>query len=172
MSDSISPKWYEWAIKLEQSHNGSFDAGLIPHQFEKFFDQLENSRQRHLAPLTFYYFVHYSRRKRGLTVKDLSQQAGIDFDELMALERDTQYKLKSESVIKLAKYFGVDENGLIKMAKLDKPHRDPTWEEPAAQFPDMVDSTEELGDIALMVVMGLEKFLAEQARKTNLKHAA
>lgn len=89
----------------------------------------------------------------------------------MALERDTQYKLKLESVVKLAKYFGVDEYAMIKMARLDKLHHDPTWEKPAVQCPDQVASTDELGDLALMVVMAFEEFLVRRAQKTNLEHA-
>lgn len=78
----------------------------------------------------------------------------------MALERDTQYKLKLESVVKLAKYFGVDENELIKTARLDKP---------AVKCPDQVASTDELGDLALMVVIAFEKFRAMQAQMTCMR---
>lgn len=172
MITRMSPEWSKRAMELEDSENCTVEVGMIPHQFEKFFVELKNSSNHHLAPLNFYYFVHFSRRKRGLSVKDLSQQADIDFEELMALERDTQYKLKRESVIKLAKYLGVDENALIKMARLDKPHRDPTWEKPAVQCLDNVASTAELSDLALLVVNVLEGVLAREAERTNLEHAA
>lgn len=172
MTDSISPKWYNWAFELEESHNCSVEAGLFPHQFEKLLEQLAKSRKRHFAPLTFYYFVHFSRRKRGLSVKDLSQKADIDFAELMGLERDTQFKLKPESVVNLAKFFGVDEYRLHKMAKLDKPRRDPNWEKPAVQFPDKVGSTEELGDIEFVVLMSIKEYLAKQEQKSSREFVA
>lgn len=172
MITPFSDEWYERAIELEDSLNGPVEAGLIPHQFEKVIDLVANSRKRHSAPLTFYYFVHYSRRKHGLSVNDLSEQTNIGFEELMALERDTQYKLKLESVIRLAKYFGVDEYGLIKMARLDKPRRDPSWEKSAVQFPDEVCSIEPLDELALMVLMAIEDFLAKHAQKVNLEFAA
>lgn len=172
MITPFSTEWTKRAIELEDSENCSVEVGMIPHQLEKFIVELKDSRNRHLAPLNFYYFVHFSRRKRGLSVKEFSQQTDIDFEELMALERDTQYKLKPESVIKLAKYLGVDENALIKMARLDKPRRDPTWEKPAVQCPDNVASTAELNDLALLVVNVLEGVLAREAERTKLEHAA
>lgn len=172
MITPFSDEWYERAIELDDSLDGPVEAGLIPHQFEKVIDLVASSRMRHLAPLTFYYFVHYSRRKHGLSVNDLSKQTNIGFEELMALERDTQYKLKLESVIRLAKYFNVDEYGLIKMARLDKPRRDPSWEKPAVQFPDEVGSIEPLDELALMVLMAIEDFLAKHAQKVNLEFAA
>lgn len=172
MVSTNSPEWYKWASELERSLDCTVEAGLIPYQFEKLYDQTIKPKKGHLAPLTFYYFVHYSRRKHGLSVKDLSQKAGIDFEELMALECDTQYKLEPDSVIKLAKYFGVDKDGLVKMAKLDAPRRDPTWEKPAVQFPDMVDSTEELNEIAQLALMLIEGFLAKQAKNVKLEYAA
>ena len=164
-----SPGWYKWASELERAH-GPIEVGMIPHQFEKLHNQLANSKKSHLAPLTFYYFVHFSRRKRGLSVEELSQQPDIHIEELMALECDTQYKLKPESVIKLANFFGVDEDGLIKMAKLDLPRRDPTWEKPAVQFPDMVASTVELNEVAELVLMTIEDFLSKQAKNAKLEN--
>lgn len=159
---SISPAWYKWACDLERSHNGPIGAGLMAHHFEKFFEERTVDNKRHVPSLNFYYFVHFSRRKLNLSVSEAAQKAGIDEDELMALEQDTQFKLKRASIIKLAKYFGVDENALVKMARLDEPHTDPTWEKEPAQFPERVASTEELGEFERIAVMALEDFLMRQ----------
>lgn len=168
MAMSISPKWYEWAYELEKSHNGPIGAGIMAHQFEKIVEDLQNPKKRHLAPLNFYCFIHFSRRKRGQSLNDLAHHAGVEFDELIALERDTQFKLSSASVLKLAKYFGVDKNALLSMARLDKPHFDSTWEEAPRQFPDRVGTTEELSKFELTIVDALEIFLTGQVHKANL----
>ena len=86
----------------------------------------------------------------------------------MALERNTQYKLKSESVIKLAKFFGVNKDALIKMARLNEPQIDPVSEANIEKFPYKVGSTEELGDVQLMVTEALEEFLSTEPRRPSL----
>lgn len=171
MAMSISPAWYKWACELERSHNGPIGAGLMAHHFEKFFEERTIDNERHVPSLNFYYFVHFSRRKLNLRVCELAQKADIEYDELMALEQDTQYKLKRASVIKLAKFFRVDENALVKMARLDEPHTDPTWDKVPAQFPERVDSTEELGEFERIAVMALEDFLMRQAQKEGVNCA-
>ena len=168
MTSSHLPEWYKRGLEIERSHNGSIGAGLMAHHFEKHFVKLSNAKKRHLVPLNFYYFVHFSRRKRQLSVSDLAQQSGVDFEEIMALERNTQYKLKSESVIKLAKFFGVNQNALIKMARLNKPQIDPVSEANIEKFPYKVGSTEELGDVQLMITEALEEFLSTEPRRANL----
>ena len=123
------------------------------------------TEKRHLACINFYCFIHYSRRKLQLSVKQLARKADVDYSELMSLERDTQFKLKPETVINLAKFLLVDPDALIKMARLDEPHFDPTWEDEVIQFPQNVGSTKELGFIEGAVVDGLKGFLLKQARE-------
>ena len=53
------------------------------------------------------------------------------------------------------------------MARLDKPRRVPSWEKPAVQFPDEVGSKEQLDELALMVLIAIEDFLAKRAQKVN-----
>ena len=55
-------------------------------------------RKPHIACINFYCFVHFSRRKQGLTVSELAFRAEVDFIELIALEKDTQLKLESDTV--------------------------------------------------------------------------
>ncbi len=172
MTQPESNDWLQRAIELEDQHDGPIGAGVMLHRFEKFFENLANAEKRHLAPLSFYYFVHYSRRKRQMSVADLAQQAEIEFKELMSLERDTQFKLGRESVVKLAKFFCVDENALIKLARLDKPHFDPTWEEGPIQFPEKVASTGELSEIERVVINALEDFLERHIDRDSLDYAA
>ena len=164
---TISPllKWHERAVELEMSYNGPVEAGILVHRFEKFFTEQPDAEKRHLAPLNFYCFVHYSRRKRRLSVRDLAQKSGVEYNELIALERNTQFKLERHSVVKLAKFFDVDENALVNMARLDEPQFDPTWEDDPIQFPDQVATTVELGEFERIAVLALEEFLARQAKK-------
>ena len=125
------------------------------------------SEKRHLACINFYCFVHFSRRKRLLSLKELARAADVDYSELMSLEQDTQFKQKPETVINLARFFRVDPDALIKMARLDEPHFDPTWEDEVVQFPQNVGSTKELGLIEGAVVDGLKGFLLRQAREKH-----
>lgn len=172
MTSSHLPEWYQRGLEIERSHNGSVGAGLMAHHFEKHLVKRSNAKARHLVPLSFYYFVHFSRRKRQLSVSDLAQHLGVDFGEIMALERNTQFKLKSESVVKLAKFFRVNKNALIKMARLNEPQIDPVSDAEIEKFPYKVGSTEELGDIELMVAEALEEFLSMPPRKASLDCAA
>lgn len=103
-----------------------------------------------------------------MSVADLARQSGVDCEEIMALERNTQYKLKSESVVELAKFFGVNKNALIKMARLNEPQIDPGSEADIEKFPYKVGSTEELGDIELMVAEALEEFLPTHPRRASV----
>ena len=121
--------------------------------------------KRHLACINFYCFVHFSRRKRLLSVDELAREADVDYSELMSLERDTQFKLKPETVINLARVFSVDSDALIKMARLDEPHFDPTWEDEVVQFPKNVGSTKKLNPLEIATADGLESFLLRQARE-------
>lgn len=107
-----------------------------------------------------------------MSVSDLAQQSGVDFEEIMGLERNTQFKLKSESVVKLAKFFGVNKNALIKMARLNEPQIDPVSEADIDKFPYKVGSTEELGDVQLMVTEALEEFLSTKPQRASLDCAA
>ncbi len=163
MATSPSLSWHERAVELEMSYGGPVEAGVLAHRFEKFFTKQPDAEKRHLASLNFYCFVHYSRRKSRLSVRDLAQKSGVEYSELISLERDTQYKLKRDSVVKLAKFFGVDENALVNMARLDEPQFDPTWEDDPIQFPDHVATTVELGEFERIAVLALEEILAQMA---------
>lgn len=99
MAMSITPAWDKWDSELENTHNGSFGAGLMALRFEKFFEERLPASKRHLACLNFYYFVHLSRREHTLCVRDQARESDIDYNEFIALERDTQFKLKAESVL-------------------------------------------------------------------------
>ena len=172
MTSSHLPEWYKRGLEIERSHNGSIGAGLMAYQFEKPFVKPSNAKTRHLAPLNFYYFVHFSRRNRQLSVSDLAQQSGVDFEELMALERNTQFKLKGESVVKLANFFRVNKDAPIKMARLNESQIDPVSEADIEKFPYKVSSTDELGDTELMVTEALEEFLSKHPRRASLDCAA
>lgn len=95
----------------------------------------------------------------------MARKSGIEFSELIGLERDTQIKPKRESVVKLAKFFDVDENAILNMAGLDEPQFDPTWEDDPVQFPELVASTNELGEFERIAFIALEQFLASQAKQ-------
>ncbi len=151
---------------------GDPDIGFMTiYDLDYLLDKAETDK-RHLPCINFYCFVHFSRRKRHLSVTELAHKADVDYGDLMSLESDTQFKLNSESVINLAMFFEVDPEVLLEMARLDKPYFDPTWDEKPAQFPRNVGSTMELNPIELGVVNGLESFLARKSREKHLKFAA
>ena len=126
----------------------------------------------HIACINFYCFVHFSRRKQGLTLSELAFRAKVDFNELIALENDTQFKLKIDSVLGLATFFDVDKDALIKMARLDEPYFDPKWDEKPVQFPHNVGSLKELNPLEKATLEWLTSFLAKQAREKQMDIAA
>lgn len=129
-------------------------------------------RKPHIACINFYCFVHFYRRKQGLTVSELAFRAKVDFNELIALENDTQFKLRIDSVFGIAEFFDVDKDALIKMSRLNEPYFDPMWDEKPVQFPHNVGSLRELNPFEKASLEWLTSFLAKQAREKRTDIAA
>ncbi len=172
MTMFVSREWYEKTAEIENLYGGSIDAGLMASYTPSYLIEKASARKRHVASINFYCFVHFSRRKRNMSLAELAYRSKIDFNELISLERDTQFKLNRESVIKLAKFFDVNEEALIDMARLDEPYFDPNWEDEVKQFPHNVGSTEELNEFEQVVADWLEKVLERQASESRLNYAA
>ena len=165
MAKFLSPEWLKEEYESEFDLDGNLTVGPLSAYDPIMLIREAQINKRHLACINFYCFIHYSRRKLQLSVKQLASKADVDYSELMSLERDTQFKLKPETVINLAKFLLVDPDALIKMARLEEPHFDPTWEDEVIQFPQNVGSMKELGLIEGAVVDGLKGFLLKQAKE-------
>ncbi len=172
MSNLYTPESNNWTDDTNTDWDYDPDMGFMTiYDLDYLLDKAETDK-RHLPCTNFYCFVHFSRRKRHLSVTELAHKADVDYGDLMSLESDTQFKLKRESVINLAIFFEVDPEVLLEMARLEKPYFDPTWDEKPPEFPRNVGSTIELNPIELGVVNGLESFLARKSREKHLKFAA
>ncbi len=165
MTKSLTPQWHKEEDELNLDWYEDYSVGPLSVYDPMNLIKEAQINKRHLACINFYCFVHFSRRKSHLSVKQLALKANVDYNELMSLEGDTQFKLKRQTVINLAKFFEVDPDSLIEMARLDQPYFDPTWEDKVIQFPHNVGSVEELNTFERAVVDGLKGFLERQARE-------
>lgn len=161
---SAEQAYFDWADNLGVGVGAACNPIYLIQQAEL--------KKRHLACINFYCFVHFSRRNLGLPVSDLASMANVDFDEIMALENDTQFKLKRDTVFGLADFFDVDKDALIDMARLDEPYFDKTWDEEPAQFPHNVGSIKELNPFEKATVDWLRSFMAKQVREKKMDPAA
>ena len=169
MSKTKVPETFSWVEKLEYEYDSPIGAGLLAAHSPFYWGNHKTIERCHLACTHFYCFVQYSRRNRNLTISELATQANVEIDEIMSLEKDTHFKVKRETVVKLAKYFGVDHDCLIEMARLDEPHFDPTWEKEAKQHPDKVASTEKLDNYEDVILEVLETHLEREANRNLLQ---
>ncbi len=165
MNKDMSPSLLKRVDESEEKWGGQIAAGLMATRYPSYLIEQAKANKRHLACINFYCFVHFSRRKHLLSVNELAGKAKVDYSELMSLEEDTQFKMKKDTVINLAKFFDVDPDALINMARLDELHFDPTWEDKVVHFPHNVGTIEELNPFERAAVDGLESFLLRQARE-------
>lgn len=64
----------------------------------------------------FHLVVQMLRRRRGLTIDDLAQQADIDRDELVAMERNAAYRPSPLTLHKLCKFYKLPEGPMLVLA--------------------------------------------------------
>lgn len=172
MGIPITPEWYKWADEVEAGWYGNYGVcSIAPFDIDYLIEKARLSKS-HIACINFYCFVHFSRRRLKFCVTELAFKTGVGFDELMSLERDTQYKLKPESITRIANFFGVEPKGLITMARLNESKQDQKWDEDPIQFLDNIGTIEKLNPFENATLDGLRSFLLRQARKSKLDSAA
>lgn len=75
-----------------------------------------------------------ARLRMGLTVKDLAEQAGLNANTIRRLEEGIRVRLEDDTVIRLARVFGMDPTAFRKAleSRQDLPVPKPTGKKPRA----------------------------------------
>ena len=71
--------------------------------------------------IAFGRFVSLMRRRRGLSVEKLADNADVDLTDLVKIESDPHHKPESRTACQLANYFNVPRSGLLQVAGLTAP---------------------------------------------------
>ena len=111
----------EWCVRMAQLEGDSaIEAGL--YAIDPVFDC---EPVPELAPedsnVVFGRFVRLMRRRHGLTVEKLAEDADVEVTDLVEIEDDARHKPEPRTVYQLAHYFHVPEANLMQIAGLTAP---------------------------------------------------
>ncbi len=124
-----SKDWYERRIALE----GDVEVGAgSPPKYLKHV-----AGEPHIKPvdtrIAFGTFVELWRRNQGWDAVKLAEEAGVNPEEILEIERNPQSEPEPSAVYKLAAIFGVSPKPLLELAGLIEP-RTPQLREAAVRF--------------------------------------
>ena len=112
-----SKEW--WMARARREGDAAVGAGLLA------FDPVPNERpaaaQAETAEenrIAFGKFVRLMRRRRGLSMEKLAEQADIDASELLVIESGSTHLPGARTVFKLAQVFDVSQPRLMELAGL------------------------------------------------------
>ena len=71
--------------------------------------------------IAFGRFVSLMRRRRGLSLEKLADDADVDMTDLVEIESDPHHKPELRTACQLANYFNVPRSGLLQVAGLTAP---------------------------------------------------
>lgn len=112
----------EWCLKMAQLEtNTEISAGRLA--FDPIFDdeQMTESKALKEPNIAFGRFVQLMRRRQGLTLEKLADDADVEVVELVEIEDDTRYRPQPRTVYQLANYFHVPRSNLLQVAGLTMP---------------------------------------------------
>ncbi|MFZ1827439.1 MAG: helix-turn-helix domain-containing protein [Candidatus Competibacteraceae bacterium] len=112
----------EWCLKMAQLEtNTEISAGRLA--FDPIFDdeQMTESKALKEPNIAFGRFVQLMRRRHGLTLEKLADDADVEIVELVEIEEETSYRPQPRTVYQLANYFQVPRSSLLQVAGLTMP---------------------------------------------------
>jgi len=141
MKLDYSKKWYENRIAVEG--DAEIGAGTPPGVLAKTIVKANvTSIDTRIA---FGTFVALWRRNRGWDVAKLAEEAVLDLEEILEIERDPHCEPAPDAVYKLAGVFGLSPKPLLELAGLIEP-RTPRLREEAVRFAARSESVAALND--------------------------
>jgi transcriptional regulator with XRE-family HTH domain len=124
-----SKEWYERRIALE----GDVEIGAgVPPNFRAKVAEASNVKPLDTR-IALGTFVELWRRSRGWDAVKLAQEAGVNPEEVLEIERNPQAEPEPSAVYKLAGIFGLSPKPLLELAGLIEP-RTPHLREAAVRF--------------------------------------
>lgn len=106
-------------------------------------------------------FVHLMRRKKGLTLEQLADQADIDLGDLLNIEEDAHFTPDVRAIYKLSKIFDVSQKKLMALSGLTKP-KNKEYVEEAVRYAARSASIEQLSADEQAALEGLITVLSER----------
>ena len=120
----------EWCLKMAQLEtNTEISAGQLA--FDPIFDDEQATESKALKEpnIAFGRFVQLMRRRQGLTLEKLADDADVDIAELVKIEEDFRSKPEPRTVYQLANYFHVSRRSLLQVSGLTVPKNEQLFEE-------------------------------------------
>jgi transcriptional regulator with XRE-family HTH domain len=108
-----SKEW--WLSRARREGDAAVGAGMLA------FDPAPDDRGASGADETriaFGRFVNLMRRRRGLSMEKLAEQASLDASELLVIEESTNYVPEPRTIYQLAQVFDVPQPSLMALAGL------------------------------------------------------
>jgi transcriptional regulator with XRE-family HTH domain len=112
----------EWCMRMA-ALEGDAAIGVGPFAVDPTFEY-EPRAEPDVADTTnvvFGRFVRLMRRRHGLTVEKLAEDADVEVTELVEIEDDARHKPEPRTVFQLAHFFRVPEGNLLQIAGLTSP---------------------------------------------------
>lgn len=157
MKINIPREWSEAKDSLEEGFTIGA-GGLAMEPGETFHQVLSTTVDE--GRIAFGQFVVFSRRKRGLTIEVLANEADVDLKELVAIEQhDPYYQPDPRTVYQLANYLEVSRAKLMTLAGLSQTNDN--VRDDALKFAARSASVEKLSPHEMTILEGYVSVLTE-----------
>ena len=113
----------EWCMRMAQLE-GDSEIGAGRLEIDPVFDGETASvaaSDEEGPNIAFGRFVSLMRRRRGLSLEKLADDADVDMTDLVEIESDPHHKPELRTAYQLANYFNVPRSGLLQVAGLTAP---------------------------------------------------
>jgi len=113
----------EWCMRMAQLE-GDAEIGAGRLAFDPIFDgeTVPGSASDKEGPnIAFGRFVSLLRRRRGLGLEKLAEEADVDLTDLVKIETDPHHEPKLRTAHRLADHFNLPRSGFVQLAGLTAP---------------------------------------------------
>jgi transcriptional regulator with XRE-family HTH domain len=153
----------EWSLRMARLEGGAeIGAGLLARDPVPDDEVGSTGRASLEEPnIAFGRFVSLMRRRRGLTLEKLAEDADVEILDLVEIESDTRHRPEPRTVYQLANFFDVPRDGLLQIAGLTVPKNRRVVEE-AVRFAARSEPVSELTDEERGALEAFVAVLSEQ----------
>jgi transcriptional regulator with XRE-family HTH domain len=153
----------EWSLRMARLEAGAeIGAGLLARDPVPDDEVGPAGRTPKEEPnIAFGRFVSLMRRRRGLTLEKLAEDADVEILDLVEIEADTRHRPEPRTVYQLANFFDVPRDGLLQIAGLTVPRNRRVVEE-AVRFAARSEPVSELTDEERGALEAFVAVLSEQ----------
>ena len=113
----------DWCVRMAQ-HEGDTEIGVGRLAIDPVFDGERvpaDVGEEESPNVAFGRFVNLMRRRRGISLEQLADDADVDMGDLVDIERDPHHRPELRTTYQLANYFKVSQAGLLQVAGLAAP---------------------------------------------------